>query len=123
MSIEIKSPFLSDMPENERAKALEQLLNSPAEKAKQEAKASQEAVAMFAEYQKKQLLEQRLIAVATPLLAAMITNQGIAKAASWIAEADVELSTQEQMLDASVEIASQLVDKISKTVNSTIETP
>lgn len=117
MSIKIKSPFPSDMPEDEKAKALEQLLNSPTEQAKQESKASQEAIAMFAEYQKKQLLEQRLISAATPLLAAMITNQGIAKAASWIAEVDVELSTQEQILDASVELASQLIKKVAKKVN------
>lgn len=117
MTIIAKTSFPSDMPEEKRAKALEQLLNSPAEKAKQEAKASQEAVTMFAEWQKKQLLEARLIAVATPLLAAMITNQAIAKTASWIAEVDVELSTQEQILDSSIEFASQLIEKVAKQVN------
>ena len=84
----------------------------------EEAKASQEAVALFAEYQKKQLLEQRLISVATPLLAAMITNQGIALAASLTAEVDVEMCTQEKMIEISVELATQLIEKISKTVNN-----
>lgn len=85
-------------------------------KAQQEAKASQEAVAMFAEYQKQQLLENRLIAIATPLLAAMITNQGVALAASITAQVDIEMSTQEKMIDGSVELALQLVEKISETV-------
>lgn len=83
-----------------------------------EAKASQEAVALFAEYQKTQLLEQRLIGVATPLLVAMITNQGILFAASLTAEVDVEMYTQEKMIEMSVELATQLIEKISKTVNN-----
>ena len=91
MNVKSKSSFPSDMPEDEKAKALEQLFETSAAQAEREAKASQEAVAMFAEYQKKQLLEQRIIVVATPLLAAMIQNQGILKAASWIVELDIAL--------------------------------
>ena len=83
----------------------------------EEAKASQEAVTLFAEYQKKQLLEQRLINVATPLLVAMITNQGILCAASLTAEVDVEMCAQEKMIEVSVELATRLIEKISKTVN------
>lgn len=85
-------------------------------KAQQETKASQEAVAMFAECQKQQLLENRLIAIATPLLAAMIANQGVALAASITAQVDIEMSTQEKMIDGSVELALQLIEKISETV-------
>ena len=83
----------------------------------EEAKASQEAVTLFAEYQKKQLLEQRLINVATPLLVAMITNQAILLAASLTAEVDVEMCAQEKMIEVSVELATRLIEKISKTVN------
>ena len=83
----------------------------------EEAKASQEAVTLFAEYQKKQLLEQRLIDVATPLLVAMITNQAILLAASLTAEVNVEMCAQEKMIEVSVELATQLIEKISKTVN------
>lgn len=117
MSIKIKSPFPSDIPENERAKALEQILDAPTEQAKQEAKASQEAVVMFAEYQKKQLLEARLISVATPLLATMLSNQGIAFAASLTANVDIEMTPQEQMIDKSIDLAAQLIEKITKKVN------
>ena len=83
----------------------------------EETKASQEAVTLFAEYQKKQLLEQRLINVATPLLVAMITNQGILFATSLTAEIDVEMCAQEKMIEVSVELATRLIEKISKTVN------
>ncbi len=117
MTIIAKTPFPSDMPEDERSETLEQLLDTPTEQAKQEAKASQEAVAMFAEYQKKQLFEARLISVATPLLAAMIANQGVALAASLIPDVNIEMSSQDKMIDGSIELAVQLIEKISKKVN------
>jgi len=83
-----------------------------------EAKTSQEYVAMFAEYQKQQLREQRLIAVATPLLAAMITNQGVCLAASLTAQVNVSMSTQQEMINKSIELAIDLFNEVAETVRS-----
>lgn len=129
MTIIAKTPFPSDMPEDERAKALEQLLNTPASQAeqeKQEAKASQEAVAMFAEYQKQQQNEQRLIAVGTPILVGFLQAQATLYGAALpsiiqetnSASATKQLeelglaTTHEEMVDEALNLAKLFLEKV-----------
>lgn len=99
---------------------------SETEQANQKAKDSQDAVAMFAEYQKKQQDEQRLIAVGTPILVGFLQAQAIfygAALPSIIEETNSTSATKqleelglatthEEMVDEALKLAKLFLEKV-----------
>jgi hypothetical protein len=112
--------------ENQIKQKLQSTPASQTEQAKQKAKDSQEAVAMFAEYQKQQQNEQRLIVVGTPILVGFLQAQAtlygaalpsiIQETNSAFATKQLEelglATTHEEMVDEALKLAKLFLEKV-----------